>query len=152
MCDTFPKPGAYKIMGVACVRCVLMVVKKEKLGKEGTVYTLDETKNMFESDIRLPSFKLLHLQSLTPRMLVTKPSAWMIPKIQCFWSRRPWAYSQQLPTQSRTLGAEFGHWIGCSQIVFIWCTTPFWSLPRRSMWRDPGQGEINKDKTPSSFE
>lgn len=46
------KSAAYKVLGYACIRCVLLLFKKEKLGKEGKKYTFEEIKDIFEDDLK----------------------------------------------------------------------------------------------------
>ena len=53
----------YKIFGVTCMRVTLLLCKKEKQGKEGKTYTLQEIKDMFGKDLQAGAPPTLQAQA-----------------------------------------------------------------------------------------
>ena len=90
----------YKIFGVACMGVTLVLCKKEKQGKEGKTYTLQEIMDMFAKDLQAgapPPCR--HRQPAAPPHPRRKnPSASMRVRIQCFLPRKPWVWMLEAAT------------------------------------------------------
>ena len=55
----------FKIFRLACIRTTLMLFKKEKLGRENQVYSMDEIQNMFEKELEQGSTTTTSPQATT---------------------------------------------------------------------------------------
>ena len=95
----------YKIFGVTCMGVTLLLCKKEKQGKEGKTYTLQESKDMFAKDLQAgaPPPPCRHRQpAAPPHPRMKKQLASMRVRTPCFLQRRLWVWKLVLPTLSRT--------------------------------------------------